>query len=465
MFRSSLWLAAVLICAPMALGQTQKPVAGPTGQTKAPTTLPAQVINGAHQMPGSDPTAMQSPSTTPENLVAEEHLAPIHPQLVDLQWQEDRWQLTDGGVVVKDFGRREKEAQAAIAIIRELGLTQRGTIGSPQPVMEYWLVNGHSPTRVARGLRTKPIDLASLRVEESQKQWVVRDSFQILFNFGTHEEDARQAAAVIHRYGFTQIGALGQGAPAMLVLFGAAGQNAQEDPSLHIPRMASQVQFNPPNAPSGVASNAASAMKEPNPFPVLQHTSPLHARETDKKEGKQNNAPSIAMLPQGRQLSSPSLLMPGLDALVERVPFDPRQVQARKVGQDWQVGVGQYVFAHFGPDQVGAEKAIEVLQFFHCNEQCLVGGPQPVFTYFLTDGRAPHGRMLGLESIGFRTDALQVKQAGATWTITDGNRVLFTFDKETSANQVLEAMQKHKFDHLGRIGRGETAIPFLMRLN
>jgi hypothetical protein len=465
MLRPFLCLATSLLCLQTALGQSPARATVSPGAATTPSALPAQVLNGAKQMPatGPAPVAPSSPST--ENTVAEEQLTPIHPQLVDLQWTDDRWQLVDQGAVIKDFGHREKEAQAALAIIRDLHLTQRGTIGSPQPVMEYWLVNGHAPTRMARGLRPKPIDLASLRVEETQKQWVVRDSFQILFNFGAHEQDARQAAAILQRYGFTQIGALGQGTPIMLVLFGASGQNTNDEASLHIPRMSSQVQFNAPESPSGVGPGAAAQAKEPGAFPVLQHVSPLRPHESDLKEKKKENTPSLAMLPQGRQLSSPSLVMQGMDATIERVPFDARQVKAHKEGQDWQVRMGQFVFAHFGADQVAAEKAVEVLQFYHCTEQCLVGKPQPFFTYFLTDGHAPHGRMLGLETLSFRPDGLRVKQAGASWTITDGNRVLFAFDKETSANEVLEALQKHKFDHIGRIGSGATAISFLIRVN
>src|SRR5207244_83919 len=116
-----------------------------------------------------------------KNALSEENLTQIHPQLVDLQWRDDGWQLVDDGIILKDFGRREKEARAALSLIRDLGLTQRGTVGSPQPIMEYWLANGHAPSGVMRGLRPKPIDLASLRVEEAQKQWVVRDQYQILF--------------------------------------------------------------------------------------------------------------------------------------------------------------------------------------------------------------------------------------------------------------------------------------------
>jgi hypothetical protein len=441
MFRSSLCLAAALMCVSPVLSQSPPPA--------APNPLPTQIINQSQPLPDTKPAT--------KSALHEENLTPIHPQLIDLQWRDESWQLVDDNVTIKDFGRREHEARAALGLIRELGLTQRGTIGSPQPIMEYWLANGHAPSGLVRSLRPRPIDLATLRVEEAQKQWVVRDNYQILFNFGAQEQDARQAAAVLHHYGFTQIGVLGAGAPSMLVLFGSSEQTARPL-SAHVP----------PESRFGTGAGAAKEQltKEPNSFPVLQHISPLRPHDADKKDGNHESAPSIASLPQGRQLSQPSQLVADTDALIECVPFDWRQLQARKEGQDWQLRAGQYAIAHFGSDHAAADKALSILQFYHCTEQCQIGGPQPVFTYFLANGQAPRGQMLGLGGIAIQCDALKIHPVGEAWAISDGTHILFTFDKEQSAKQVLQAMQKHKFDHLCRIGHGETqAMTFLLRMN
>ena len=59
--------------------------------------------------------------------------------------------------------RREFEARQALRLIRELHLTQRGTVGGPDPIMEYWLADGQAPQGLVSGLRTVPLDPAGLR--------------------------------------------------------------------------------------------------------------------------------------------------------------------------------------------------------------------------------------------------------------------------------------------------------------
>jgi hypothetical protein len=380
--------------------------------------------------------------------------------LIDLQWKDDRWQLVDGNETVKDFGAREQEGKTALYLIRELGLTQRGTIGAPQPVMEYWLADGHAPVGPVRGLRTRPIDLATLRVEEMQKQWVVRDLYQVLFNFGTGEHDARQAAAVLRKYRFNQIGAIGQGTPLLLILLAGPEKAGSGEPALRPTRMNPHPEFTKPDA-------SAAECAGPDGLPVLQRTSPLHPREPDKKVEDPLRASLTATTLQARQLAPPNQLLPDMEALVECVPFDWRQLKAIKQGKDWQLKTGQYTLAQFGDDGQAAKQALSVLQFYRCTEQCLVGdAKQPVLTYYLAGGQAPHGLMLNLSGVAFRADDLKVRQDGAAWIITDGRQSLFSFDKPESAKQVLQAMQKHKFDHLCRLGQGEApGMTFLFRTN
>jgi len=416
--------------------------------------LPPVNVTASHTPVGEAATAPSSGDLNKETLL------PVRPQLVELQWLEDRWQLVDGGEPVKDFGRREQEAKAALYLIRELGLTQRGTIGAPQPVMEYWLAEGHGPVGPVRGLHTKPIDLATLRVEEAQKQWVVRDVYQVLFNFGTHENDARQAAAVLRKYHFSQIGTVGQGTPSMLVLLSSPQKAGTEEPKLQTPRMTSHVEFVNPgaNAKEGVG---------PDGLPVLQRTSPLHPPEGVKKEKDPFREPVASIATQGRQLAAPNQMLPNMEALVEAVPFDYRQLKVGKDGKDWQLKTGQYTFAHFGDDEQAAKQALNVLQFYRCTEQCLVGGgKQPVLAYYLASGHAPQGLMFGLSGIPFHAEDLKVRQDGNAWAVTDGRQTLFSFDGEEAAKQVLQVMQKHKFDRLCRIGPIDGAgMIFLLRAN
>jgi hypothetical protein len=465
MFQERLWLVAVLACAQSGYGQTQTPPASSPPAKAAPSLLPPGMAGAAQPLPpfavtASHPTVGDAAAATSSGDLHKETLLPVHPQLVELQWLDDRWQLVDGGEPVKDFGRREQEAKAALYLIRELGLTQRGTIGAPQPVMEYWLADGHGPVGPVRGLHTKPIDLATLRVEEAQKQWVVRDVYQVLFNFGTHENDARKAAAVLRRYHFSQIGTVGQGTPSMLVLLSSPQKAGAGEPKLQTPRMTAHVEFVNPgeNAKEGLG---------PDGQPVLQRTSPLHPPEGVKKEKDPFREPIYSIATQGRQLAPPNQMLPDMEALVEAVPFDFRQLKTGKDGKDWQLKTGQYTFAHFGENEQAAKQALNVLQFYRCTEQCLVGGAkQPVLAYYLANGHAPQGLMLGLSGIAFHAEDLKVRQDGSAWDVTDGRQTLFSFDKAESAKQVLQMLQKHKFDrvcHIGAIDSG--GMTFLLRAN
>jgi hypothetical protein len=465
MFRGQTLLAAVLTCAQAAHGQTPSPPSSSPPSKAVPDSLPPGLAGAAQPLPPVTASTTHKLGATAPGAAAstgdlhQETLMPIRSQLVELQWLDERWQLVDGGEPFKDFGRREQEAKAALHLIRELGLTQRGTIGAPQPVMEYWLTDGHGPVGPVRGLRTKPIDLATLRVEEAQKQWVVRDVYQVLFNFGTHESDARQAAAVLCKYHFSQIGAIGQGTPSMLVLLSSPHKAGTEEPTLQVPRMTSHVEIVNPGASTkeGIAADG---------FPTLQRTSPLHPAEGVKKEKDAFREPIASSLTLGKQLAPPNQMLPDMEALVEAVPFDCRQLKAGKNGKDWQLKTGHYIFAHFGDDEQAAKQALSVLQYYRCSEQCLVGGgKQPVLTYYLANGHAPQGQMLGLSGIAFHSDDLKVRQDGNAWIVTDGRQTLFSFDMPEFAKQVLQAIQKHKFDRLCRIGHGEGGMTFLLRAN
>src|SRR5262249_20119502 len=114
----------------------------------------------------------------------------------------------------------DQEARQALRLILELGLNQRGAIGSPWPVMEYWLRDGQAPQLLTRtGLRTMTLQPAAMRVEQIQGQWGPKQGPQVLFNFGQQAQDAQLALGVIRKYGFNQAGLIGQGIPSMYVFF------------------------------------------------------------------------------------------------------------------------------------------------------------------------------------------------------------------------------------------------------
>ena len=97
-------------------------------------------------------------------------------------------------------------------LIHNFNLNQYGVIGTPRPVMEYWLSDGQVPCGLSSRLQQLKFDTGSLRVEVWRGQWCLRDAQQVLFVFGPHEAEARLALAVLQRHGFNQVAYVGRSA-------------------------------------------------------------------------------------------------------------------------------------------------------------------------------------------------------------------------------------------------------------
>jgi hypothetical protein len=387
-------------------------LAGVLAQTESPAPPPAPLPDSILR---PAPAEQPAPASNPIRLTS------FDPEKTELRWSENRWRLEAGGRVLKDFGRNEADARDAARLLKSLNLNQHGEIGSPRPVMEFWLSNGRAPTGPVSGFRPLPIQLATLKLEQVQGMWHVRDAGRVLFNFGTQEAEARAAVEVIRKHGFNHVGYVGRGAPTMLVFL--AGQDTPAPAALTRPQ-----------AP------APDKLAQPKP---LDMTGPAGSAATS--------------LPFTRQLAQPVGITPhNPSSGVERVPIDWRSVQARREGKDWRLVSGAYVLADFGPNERDARMAQTVVQFFRCTERCLVGQPKPVFDYFLSAGQPPRGSMLGVERVPFHPTDLKLQQNDAGWAIVDPTRTLFRFGgNEAAAKQALKDIQFYRFDTLCRVGRDE----------
>jgi hypothetical protein len=183
----------------------------------------------------SKPGKPLKPTEIPVFKGAADSLISFDYRRADLRWVNRRWQVVAGDVLVKDFGPRQGEAREALQLIRGLRLTQHGTVGTPQPVVEFWLSDGRAPSVTMLGLHPTSFDRSTLRVDQIQGAWCVRDNQEVLFNFQNNQGTAQRTLAVIQRYGFDQVGYVGFGAPAMMY-FLASGD-------LSHGRMAAQAQL------------------------------------------------------------------------------------------------------------------------------------------------------------------------------------------------------------------------------
>jgi hypothetical protein len=419
--------------APVLPGPAVTPVVAPS----APITTPPAGANPAFGGPAAT-TAAAAPL---DNTIA------FDPDKAELVWRDNRWQLVSDTAFLKDFGRYEAEGREVLRVVRDLRLNTLTAVGSPRPVMEYWLSNGQAPRGHVAGLHTVNLDPAALTAEQVQGQWCVHDGSRILFNFGQQGDACRRALAAIQRYNFNQIGYVGQVAPVMLVFLA-----------------------NPPAVPVTPIPTPA-----PNPntsrFPRLfggQEQPPAHPQQP-------NLMPAVSSQPlggaQGTQAHQPggvtqaSLRLPGTEAL-DRVALDARQLQVRRDGSDWKLTMGNHVVANFGPNQADAQIAQAALRHYGCTEQVFVGNPRPVFSYFLSNGQAPHGVSYAVNAMSFRPESLQVKQFGTSAVLFDGSQVLMSFgDRAAEAQQALQAIQRYRFDRMATFGHGDQSMTLFVRTN
>src|SRR5947208_2827391 len=148
-------------------GRTPGPRRAGEGKMKRMLVLPGLLLAAAVAV------GQENPGPLPADLAAvslpaapQERLETFDPRALRLAWNNRRWQLVSKDHVIKDFGFREAEARQALRVIQELGLNQHGTVGSPYPVMEYWLRDGQAPQGQVRvGVRAMALEPTALRVE------------------------------------------------------------------------------------------------------------------------------------------------------------------------------------------------------------------------------------------------------------------------------------------------------------
>ncbi len=435
MRRSSLLLGALLLAGRTASAQTMP----------MPSSFRPPAQTALHPDTAAKPDQKAEPV---DAMQATEQLTTFDGTRAQLVWQEQTWKLVADGVVIKDFGRRESDARQAQRLIHDLHLTQHGTVGSPI-MMEYWLSDGHAPTGFASNMRTLSIDPASLKVEQSHGQWVVRDRQRVWFNFGLRGDEAGQALGVMKKYGFSQVATIGMPTPTMMVFLGNPVRPG-----------AGAASYRPPvTAPTDAA--AALAGYTPATLPQMSHAAaqPHQPMTAFRHEPVQTLS---AAHPTSFLRGAP----PEAPGLTERVSFDWRQAQVRKELGRWKVTAGSHVLADFGDNQHAAAEALKAVQFYHFSEHCQVGQPSPYCSYYLVGGQAPHGVPFGVHPQPIDVAHLAVQQVGDKYALVSGGQPVLQFGpRPDEARHMLDVIQRHRFDcvcHFG--GPEEQGMTFLVKM-
>jgi hypothetical protein len=312
-----------------------------------------------------------------------------------------KWQLWGGNVLLKDFGASEHEANEALQVFRDLRVDSRGSIGG---VFEYWLADGKPPFAFMRHKQVVPFDPRTLRIEQASGQWVLRDAHVVLYNFGRSQTDAQQALAVCKQYQFNQLGYVGHPTPFLKYLMHDPNQRA-----------------------AGPANDTV--------------------------------VPASALM-QANEVNHPRLILHDAGEVADRIPFDGRRLDLRRVSGEWVLYAGQLPFFRFGPAERDGRTTLETLEPFRLTEVCRFGDSG--FAFFLSNGRAPQGSVVGTGAKPFRPEMLNVRQIGDKWAVCDGSHPLIDFgDKADDARHALAAIREFKFDYFTQVGNGRLGNVYL----
>lgn len=140
----------------------------------------------------------------PARAVGKEDCIPFQPKLARAQQVSGRWKVTVGSMLLLDFGAKANDARTAQRIIRHYGLDQQCFVGRPQPSLQYYLVNGDLPAGEIAGEDCVGFDPGNLEVKQVNGSWKIVEGDHWMFDFGADVAEARQAFAILRRYGATK---------------------------------------------------------------------------------------------------------------------------------------------------------------------------------------------------------------------------------------------------------------------
>lgn len=390
-------------------------IAPPQPQLPRPQNPGASAMPGAPSLPqpaAQGPTDWNAPPPIQDvPLPQKEKAVRFDGASVSIRKSQDAWQVWSGGVLLRDFGKSQADADEAVRLIRELRTTEWVAIGSGRPVVEYGLTHGraHLPTFGPKA--TLPFDLASVRVDNIRGVWCVRDDATILLNFGRDKQDAEQAAAVIHKYGFNRLGTIGN--PVQIsVLFAQPGLTAAKTGA--------------GAAPGGLGQ--------------------------------------LARYAQEQSLTRTAIEVPGAGFVGERLVLDLKKVEIKKDKGEYVLAHGPDVLARFGMSEWSARDALRVMQDMRVTEFCRFNAE---LTFFLVNGQPPTRPPFSVQGTRFDPDRLSVKPASAGQTgVYDANgRLMYAVGSKEEADALVKLLQHFRFDQQCQMGlSGRSGLKFLARV-
>jgi hypothetical protein len=322
-----------------------------------------------------------------------------------------------GRQAVRNFGEDRVGAEEAAKAIRDLGPTEWVTIGETRPVVGY-AISEHSQTLTTLPAHAVAIDLTSVKAEQTRGVWILRDSTNVLLNFGLEQQSAEQAAAVVKKYGFNRVGHIGRAGmePTFSFFYAATDTNAPAAP------------------PIATGNNPASMMQQ------------------------------LAYSQQEQQLLRTGIPVPGLGLVGERVTIDSRKLETRRDGSDWVLVHGPEILGKFGSNEWFARDALRTLQDMRVTEYCKLDSAG--LRFFLVNGKPPTNVPFNAQGTRFDPKSLTVKTVDKAWGVFEGpGRMVFSANSKQDAEQIVRVVQGFGFEQICQVGgTGTAGIRFLAKV-
>lgn len=141
----------------------------------------------------------------------------FEPHNLQVEQEGNNYFLLDGGMSLIAFDNHE-EAEISKEVMLRYHLNQQCFVGRPNASFKYFLTDGQAPTGDMGNEDCLGFNPNNISVKNVQGRWKIVDGDHWLFDFGNSEQEARQAFAIIKKYGFTKTCFVGRPNPEMQYL-------------------------------------------------------------------------------------------------------------------------------------------------------------------------------------------------------------------------------------------------------
>jgi hypothetical protein len=145
-----------------------------------------------------------TPAPPPPSVQVQEDCIGFNPNTSEVRRIGGRWTIVDGSHSMFGFGNKEGEARQSLRIIKHYGMNQSCFVGRPDPSFQYMLVSGNAPSGSLSGEDCIGFNPNTIEVRRIGGSWKIVDGSSWMFDFGNKEGEARQAFAIIKKYGFNR---------------------------------------------------------------------------------------------------------------------------------------------------------------------------------------------------------------------------------------------------------------------